>query len=75
MNLTDKHVAGLTLRMLGVTGKMEEAKRCSLEALYALSERDLEWVKYLKENHGIEFDYNGKLRNLYIEAQNAIKNY
>lgn len=75
MNLTDKQVAGFTLSMLAKTGNIAVAKECALEGLYALAQRDLEWVKYLRETHGIEFDYNGKLRALYTEAENAIKNY
>lgn len=75
MNLTEKQVAGLTLSMLAKTANMATAKECSLEALYALAQRDLEWVKYLRETHGIEFDYNGKLKGLYTEAEKAIKKY
>jgi len=74
MTLKDKQVAGLTLRMLSRTGNMGTAKECAVEGLYALAERDLEWVNYLKETHGIDFDY-AKLRNLYVEAENVIKNY
>lgn len=74
MTLTEKHVSGLTLRMLAATGKMDDAKRCALEGLYALAERDLEWVSFLKEKHGIDIDYP-KLRALYEEAERAIKKY
>lgn len=75
MNLTEKQVSGLTLSMLAKTGNIGTAKDCALEGLYALAQRDLEWVKYLRETHGIEFDYNGKLKNLYSEAEAAIKSY
>lgn len=76
MTLSDKHVAGLTLKMLGATGKMDEAKRCALEGLYALAQRDLEWVEFLKEKHGINLDVDyTKLRAQYQQAEVVIKNY
>lgn len=76
MTLTDKQVAGLTLRMLSATPKMEDAKRCALEGLYALAERDLEWVNFLKEKHGISLDIEyTKLSALYQQAEVTIKNY
>lgn len=75
MTLTEKQVSGLTLSMLGRASNMAVAKDCALEGLYALAQRDIEWVKYLKEAHGIDFDYNRKLKPLYAEAENAIKKY
>lgn len=74
MTLSDKQVAGLTLAMLGKTGNMSTAKECALEGLYALAQRDLEWVNFLRETHGIEIDYS-KIRALYQEAETAIKKY
>lgn len=74
MELTDKHVAGLTLRMLGATGKMEDSKRCATEALYTLADRDAEWVKFIKEKHGIDIDF-APLRRQYEQAIEVIKNY
>lgn len=74
MNLTDKHVAGLTLRMLGATGKMEDAKRCAAEALYTLADRDVEWVNFIKEKYGTDFDFS-PIRKQYEEAVETVKRY
>ena len=74
MTLTDKQVAGLTLRMLAATPKMEDARKCAIEGLHALAERDLEWINFLKEKHGIDVDYS-KLSSLYKQAEMTIRNY
>lgn len=74
MNLSDKHAAGLTLRMLGATAKMEDAKRCATEALYLLADRDVEWVNFLKEKYNIDFDFT-PIRKQYEEAIEVVKKY
>lgn len=74
MELKDKHVSGLTLKILGIVGKMEETKRCSIEVLRTLAERDLEWVEFMKEKHNIDIDY-AKIRAQYEEAINVVKRY
>ena len=74
MELTDKHVAGLTLRMLGATSKMEDAKRCATESLYALADRDVEWVNFVKEKYNIDIDF-APIRKQYEKAIEVVKNY
>ena len=74
MNLTDKHAAGLTLRMLSATPKMEEAKRCAVETLYILADRDVQWVNFIKEKYGIDFDFT-PIRKQYEEAIEVVKKY
>ena len=74
MNLTEKHVAGLTLKMLSKTGNLGSAKECALEGLYSLAERDLEWVNFVKEKYGIDIDYV-RIKNQYQQAEVVIKNY
>ena len=74
MNLTDKHAAGLTLRMLGATGKLEDAKRCATETLYVLADRDVEWVNFIKEKYGVDFDF-APIRRQYEEAIEVVKRY
>ena len=74
MNLTDKHAAGLTLRMLGATPKMEDAKRCAVETLYVLADRDVQWVNFIKEKYGVDFDF-APIRKQYEEAIEVVKKY
>lgn len=74
MELTDKQVSGLALKMLGHTNNMPTAKSCTIESLYALAERDVEWVKFIKEKYGVEHDFS-KTRALYEQAINAVKHY
>jgi len=74
MNLTDKHAAGLTLKMLAATAKMEDAKRCAVEALHILADRDVEWIKFLKEKYNIDFDFS-PIRRQYEEAIEVVKKY
>jgi hypothetical protein len=74
MELKDKHVSGLAIKMLGHTNNMPAAKACTTEALYALAERDVEWVNFIKEKYGVEYDFS-KTRSLYEQAIQAIKQY
>lgn len=74
MNLTDKHAAGLTLKMLASTQKMEDAKRCATETLYMLADRDVEWVNFLKNKYNIDFDF-APIRRQYEQAIDAVKKY
>lgn len=74
MNLTDKHAAGLTLRMLGKAGSMPTAKECAVETLYVLAERDVQWVEFLKEKYNIDFEF-APIRSQYEEAVRVIKNF
>jgi len=74
MELKEKYVAGLTIKILNIFGKMEETKRCSIEVLRILAERDLEWVEFMKEKYNIDIDY-AKIRAQYEEAINAVKHY
>lgn len=77
MNLTDKQVSALTLRMLAATGNLNTAKECASAALQELSDRDAEWIKFLKDQYNIDVDSAvlNRLTALYTEAQNAIKKY
>lgn len=74
MNLTDKQVGGLTLKMLSITPKMNEAKGCAVAALYALADRDVQWVNFIKDKYGIEFDFT-QIRNQYEEAIKTVNGF
>lgn len=74
MNLTDKQVGGLTLKMLSITPKMNEAKECAVVSLQHMAERDREWVDYIKEKHGIDFDF-APLRGQYEQAINTVRGF
>jgi hypothetical protein len=74
MNLTERYVAGLTLSMLAKVANKDTAKQCAIQGLNALAERDLEWVKFIKETYNIEIDYE-KILAQYKEAKRAIDKY
>ena len=74
MELKEKHVKGLTLSMLSKTNQMDTAKQCTIEGLYALAQRDREWVDFVKEKYNIDVDY-APLRAQYEQAIEAVKKY
>lgn len=74
MNLTDKQVGGLTLRMLAATAKMPDAKACAVAALQEMAQRDREWVDFIKEKYGIDYDF-APLRSQYEAAINTVNGF
>lgn len=74
MTLTEKHVSGLTLKLLSKINNKDVAKNCSIDMLNVLEERDQEWCDWLKANFNISVEMN-QLNSLYKEAKKAVNLY
>lgn len=74
MTVSEKYVSGLTLKLVAHVPNLEIAKKCSIEMLEVLAERDKEWCEWLLNNYNVNVEYD-KLRALYNEAKKAVNRY